>query len=203
MKNKFLTTMFLLLAATSSIFAADNYPFSIGASISTKFGVNAAAVPDGTQNALLFLRGADFALSGYMPMSEDSKTGLFLELGYTNLPFGLKQTGFNEVYEVNTKFFTISPVLLMSGFTIGADFGFALSTNYNYLIEYAPMDNDINVNLRVGGMIPLYQNKIGALNFIIHATYSITGMQYGYSDHTYHPSAISLGLNYLLNIEDW
>ena len=207
MKNRLLMNLLLLFTvanlATNSIFAADNYPFSVGASVLGKFGVNAAEVPQGTQNAISFLNGVDFALVGYMPMSEESKTGLFLELGYTNSPFGLKSTGFPEVYKVNAKFFTISPILLMSGFTVGLDFGFGLSTDYNFSEYYRPMDNDINVNLRIGGIIPVYQNRIGALNFIINGTYSITGMQYSDGGFTYHPSSLSFGLNYLFNMEDW
>jgi hypothetical protein len=170
-------------------------------------GINAAEVPNSIQNALSVLKGVDFALLGYLPMSEDSRTGLFVELGHTNTPFGIKYYGLadRDNGHINQRFFTISPYLLMSGFTIGLDFGFALklreSDLNNVTANLIPMKSDINVNLRIGGMVPLLTSDLGTLNFIVNGTYSFTGLSYCGTAYTYRPSTLSMGLNYLFNLE--
>jgi len=206
MKKIFFTTflafLFMLIFANKALVSADNYPFSAGLSVSGKMGINAAKVPDGIQNNPSLLKGVDFGVLGYLPMSEDSRTGLFVELGYTNTPFALKNYATNITGHINQKLLTISPYLLMSGFTIGLDFGFALSKTVDpEVLIFTPMDNDINVNIRVGGMIPLHTSSIGTLNFIANATYSLTGLQYLQTAYTYQPSTLSIGLNYLFNLE--
>ena len=205
MKIKFLSLFFLLVFETSLLLALDNYPFSVGASISGKMGINAASVPSGLQNAISILGGVDAAVLAYMPMSDDTRTGVFLEIGYTNTPFGLKQygTGNNQTSYLNQKWLTISPIILMSGVAIGLEFGFnafedEVDKKY-FMFGNMPRKPDFNVSLRVGYMYPIFTNHIGSLNFHINATYNITGSDYG--DNTYSPATMSLGLNYLFNLE--
>ena len=205
MKKIVLSLFIVSVLSFGSLSASTNYPFSAGISISGKIGVNAAEVPNGVQNALSVLKGVDIALLGYLPMSENSKTGLFVELGYTNTPFGLKYYGTNETGHINQKLITISPLFLMSGFVVGLDFGFAASTavDDNVVANLLPMENSLNVNVRVGGMIPLHTSKIGVLNFTANATYSLTGSDYWQGAYTYNPTTLSIGLNYLFNLENF
>jgi len=202
MKKIFLCLALMLIVSGKSMLVAGNYPFSVGLSLAGKMGVNAAEVPEGTQNALGFAV-PDVGLLGYLPMSEDSKTGLFVELGYINTPFGLKGYKENITRHINQKFFAISPYILMSGLTIGLDFAFALSGTVrvkDVTTDFTPWNNDLNVNLRVGGMIPLHTSSIGSLNFIINGTYALTGADYS-GNYTYNPATLSIGLNYLFNLE--
>jgi hypothetical protein len=202
MRKNIIITLILLAVTTFSSSAMDNYPFSAGLTISGKMGVNAAEVPSGINNALAILSGVDVALVGYLPMSEDSKTGLFVELGYTNTPFSLKYYGSDISGDVNQKFITISPVVLISGFTAGLDFGFNLDTKMDKnILHLAPLDDDININVRLGGMVPLYTHSLGILNLVANAAYSITGSTYMGGNYTYHPTTLSIGLNYLFNLE--
>ena len=206
MKNKFLLLLFVLVIQANSLLAfdLDNYPFSAGLSIAGKMGVNAANVPDGLQNSLSFLKGVDVAATVYLPMADDSKTGIFVELGYTNTPFGLKQYGTNATSFMNQKWLTVSPIVLMYGITLGLEFGFdafgdAVDEKY-VMFGFTPRKPDFNVNLRVGFMQPLMSKPLGTLNFIINGTYNITGSDY-WGDYTYNPATISLGLNFLFNLE--
>ena len=201
MKKIFFSLAIMLIVASQSL-SANNYPFSVGASISGKMGINAAAVPDGVQNALSFAI-PDVGILGYLPMSDESRTGLFVELGYTNSPFGFKGYQENITWYYNQKFFTVSPYLLMSGFTVGLDFGFALGGTVKIdgkTTKFDSWNNDLNVNLRVGGMIPIHTTSVGTLNFIINGTYLLTGSDYS-GNYTYNPSSLGIGFNYLFNLE--
>jgi len=194
----------MLIVSGKSMLVAGNYPFSVGLSLAGKMGVNAAEVPQNIQNALSILKGADVGLLGYLPMSEDSKTGLFVELGYTNTPFGIGYYGLPTSHNghINQKFFTISPYILMYGFTVGLDFGFPLSKSLERVdATLIPIEPDISASLRVGGMFPLHTSQIGTLNFTVNATYSITGLDYWNATYTYNPATLSIGLNYLFNLE--
>jgi hypothetical protein len=201
MKTFFLTPLLLLFLSASSLLALDNYPFSVGASIVGKVGVNAASTPSGIQNAVSFLKGIDAAAMVYLPMSDESRTGVFVELGYTNTPFGVKEYSQQQFSYINQKWLTISPIVMMSGLAIGLEFGFDAFNDYideNQLFGNIPFKEDFNVSLRIGYMQPLLFSPVGVLNFIINGTYNITGSNYG--DYTYNPATISLGLNYLFNI---
>ena len=203
MKTKFLILLFMLVFNTSSLLASDNYPFSIGASIMGKMGVSATTTPVGMQNALSFLEGVDASLMAYMPMSDDSRTGMFLEIGYTNTPFGIKlYQGATSYY--NQKWLTISPVLLVSGVEIGIEFGFDAFDDVvdkNGMFGNTPRKPDFNVNLRIGYMYPMLTSSLGTLNFVAHGTYNVTGSDYWTNpDFSYTPVTLSLGLNYLFNL---
>ena len=204
MKTKVLLLVSLLVLNTSSLLAFDNYPFSVGASIAGKMGVNASNVPNGIYNNLSFLKGVDLAAMVYLPMSDESRTGMFVEIGYTNTPFGLKQRETNFTSWMNQKWLTISPILLMSGVSVGLDFGFnafddVIDEDY-LMFGNLPLAKDgFNVTLRAGYMYPVFTSSIGTLNFMFNATYNITGTTYR-GDFTYNPATFSLGLNYLFNL---
>ncbi len=207
MKIKILSLMFLFVLQTGSLLALDNYPFSVGVSIAGKTGVNAAEVPSGIQNAVSILSAMDAAAMVYIPMSNDSRTGIFVELGYTNTPFGLKQLGCSATPSINSymnqKWLTVSPILMMSGLSVGLEFGFDAFKDWvdgNNMFGLLPVKkDDFNVTLRVGYMYPVWATSVGTLNFQINGTYNITGANY--SNYTYNPATISLGLNYLFNLD--
>jgi hypothetical protein len=195
-------TFSILAFAPAKSFSLDNYPFGAGISVLTKMGINASEVRTDYQNALSYLGGVDVAAMVYVPMANDSRTGVFFEVGYTNTPWAIKRYYDKEVSEINQKYLTISPIIMMSGFCIGADLGFKVFDNWvdeKVLFGLLPYDDDFNLNLRIGGMMPLYTTEMGTLNFVVNASYSVTGSTCG--DVTYHPATISLGFNYLFDLE--
>jgi hypothetical protein len=194
--------VFTTFSAKNAAFAQENYPVGVGINLSGKMGINAADVPQGWQNNVAVLKGIDVGIFGFMPMANDSRTGIVLELAYTNMPFNLKSYDYGDITELNTKFITLSPYLLFSGFTVGVDIGFNLDNEIeNGSALLLPYDNDLNVNVRVGGMIPIHQSDLGVFNFIANATYSLTGSNYAGGGFTYNPATLSLGLSYLFNLE--
>ncbi|MCL2039701.1 MAG: hypothetical protein FWG85_04650 [Bacteroidetes bacterium] len=204
MKIKTLSLVFLFAMQTSLLVAMDNYPFSVGASVAGKVGISTGTTPEGILNAVSFLGGADLAAMVYLPMSNDSRTGVFVELGYTNTPFGLKLWKQQDFSYMNQKWLTVSPILLMSGVSVGLEFGFNAFDDWiddNNMFGMLPIAKDgFNVTLRVGYMHPVWTTPVGTLNFQINGTYNITGTNYR-GDFTYSPVTLSLGLNYLFNLE--
>lgn len=203
MKVKTLSLLFLFILQTTSLLALDNYPFSVGPSIAGKMGISTGTTPSGIQNAVSFLSGVDLAAMVYLPMSNDSRTGVFVELGYTNTPFGIKLWQEQKFSYMNQKWLTISPLLIMSGVLIGLEFGFNAFDDWvddKKMFGNLPMKkDDFNVTLRVGFMHPVWTTPLGTLNFQLNGTYNITGANY--LDFTYSPVTLSLGLNYLFDLE--
>ena len=207
MKKQFFLILILLLLFSSNLSkASDNYPFSVGVGLMAKSGINVASVPDGLQNAFSIYEGVDIAALLYLPMSDDTRTGVLLEAAYTNVPFGLKYYG-DPKYNGNAvqRWLNISVSVMLSGVIVGLDFGFdAFKDKYDVFFDNTqtvPLSkNDFNANLKVGGIVPVYESQLGCLNFYIMGTYNITGIDYR-GDYTYNPVTLGLGLNYLFNLE--
>jgi len=152
----------------------------------------------------------------YLPMSDDTRTGVLAEVTYNNVPFGMKWHHSQQFVERSSwavqKWLNISVSLMLSGFIAGIDFGFDAFNDWTddkagiFASGNWPLaKNDFNINIKFGGMIPFYYLKShdgydwGIFNFSVIGTYNITGADY--QVYSYNPFTIGIGLSFLFNLE--
>ena len=209
----------------------NNFPISVGPYLTLKAGVNTTTV-DGMQNAVNFNGMPDLGVTAYIPFSEKSPIGGFLDLGLCTHSFGLKLIsektgGFGDITWKNYyQYFNISPNLYLGGFTLGFNFGFPISAKFKdyeidnpnissleqYLGENEADSENLNtlIEVTIGGMIPVLADETGRLNIIIRASYTFSNLYEG-SDNLNQlfkvsypeiiPASVSLGIDYLFNIQ--
>jgi hypothetical protein len=212
----------ILIITTSSILSysqtekSNNYPLSIGPFISLKGGVNAAGVPKGIKNGFNFNGIPDFGASLYVPFTEQSKFGMTADFAYSTYTYELELYDYPySKWSNEFSYFTISPNLHIFGFMFGFAIGIPLSSktdNSNYSKYFHSSDLTTMFELRIGGMIPVYANETGRLNFIINSGYVINGIYKEKNINDFlnqmstsgsfnaHPAWISFGLDYLFNL---
>jgi len=167
-KITFCSIIFIL--SFKPLLAENNYPPSFGLSISTKMGINAAAVPKGIQNAPAILKGVDFAGMGYLPLSSKSRIGFMLEFGSTNSPFELTSNNISHItgslfnpdtsyisekFYFSQRAFTISPLFVLSGFVVGVDIGFPGAVKHPDVTIKNININDISRINEVARLVPM------------------------------------------------
>jgi hypothetical protein len=204
---------FTLFGQTQKEYKPD-YLMQIGPYVTVKGGVNANDVPIGIKNGFNFNSLPDFGATFFIPFVEGSKFGFTVDLAYQTYTFQLKQTFLeNEPWYNQFSYFTISPNLHIYGFMFGVGFGFPMSTySDNDKIKSSLNTGDIAtmIDVRIGGIIPVYEDETGRLNININGGYYLTGLFKG--DKTLlglynfkgslnpHPAWMSLGLSYFFNI---
>lgn len=191
---------------------------AIGPSILWKGGVNVGNIPTGAKTGVNINPIPDFAATFRMLLNTDESVGFTADLGYAQYTFRMRPesealANDNNTFIYKRSYLNIAPMLFLSGFQIGASFGFPLS--YSLMNVSGSTEADITskqtsptIEVRIGGMIPVLRNKSGRLNFLVHAGYMLTGMNdtsgLSTSETTYNPKTASfgLGVNYLFNLGD-
>jgi hypothetical protein len=194
----------LLSAYSNSISKEPGLP-GVGAFLSLKGGVNAAEVPNGIKNGFVFNGIPDFGLTGYLPFSKTSTVGISLDLAYNTYAYKFKYPAYEETIKVS--YFGIGPSLNASGFLLGLNIGIPLSASLEGDFSGSPDTENYAtfVEIRIGGMIPVYEDKTGILNINLMGGYFLTGQENTdktNTDDKYnpHPASISFGISYLFNI---
>ena len=148
----------------------------------------------------------DFGISAFYPLNENKDVAALLEVG----------NAFYSIYEskeTSSDFNTIdiSPQIYLKGFTIGFDFGFfySLKKNSSLLSQYdykRHLQYPYLLNLKFGGIIPVYKIGTGTLNVLVKATTSLSNIGYNYyignyllllSSEKIQIISASVGLNYM------
>lgn len=206
--TKLYTTLFALFFCYAVAFAqTEEEEIPKGLSIGPYFGwsvagINASEVPTGTKNAVQTAPSPNFGIMGYYPTDFTKNSGFGGMLGFKQIPFAFDyssfKTGFNYSYFIVGVFFNIS------GFTIGLDGSFPSKGKI--------IDSDVEVNtdnaatvvdLKLGGLFTLLENKFGATKIFLNAGYFL-GEQYKTASTTNAtPAHVELGLTYLLNTANW
>ncbi len=200
----------LVLLAVQGVFAANNYPMGIGPSLMLKAGVNAASIPEGYKTGVALSGIPDFGVSAYFPVSKSSAIGAVVDLGYSTYSYGERRVISDkegDLYKYQFSYFTLSPSLYLSSFIIGLDLGVPLSASLITDNNDRELDSDnlaTMVEIHIGGMIPVMENKDGRLNILLRGGYMLTGMiaNVAESSSEYNPKAATfgLGLNYYFNL---
>ncbi|MES2767364.1 MAG: outer membrane beta-barrel protein [Bacteroidota bacterium] len=228
-------------STTSATTASDKYSIFIGPYIAGK-----GSIPIAVAESRLMAPGfnPDFGVTALFPFGKGSSMGVGVDLGYTGYTYTTKPLISNDTTDaINTikekyNYITFAPYLNLGGFTLGLNFGFPSSATFTD-------DNDSTVSMvrdtntifpkeidatqylktlmevRVGGMIPVFSNDMGRLNINLQAGYVFSGL---YTDHKNYvgayegtsldpnnnkkpkeelnptPVTLSLGLSYLFNL---
>jgi hypothetical protein len=216
---KKLLTIFLFLILASNVGMAQkdeagietlkiNYPYGVGPFVLFKGGVNSSEVPEGIKNGVAFIPMPDIGVTGYIPFTDDAKTGLAVDLAYCTYGYELKATfKEDEPSTLTFNYLTFGPSFHVSGFLVGFNFGIPLGGNIE---AFNGSESDINsedlatmVELRLGAMIPLVESQTGRLNLLLMGGYFLTG-QYKEDNSGFntHPASLGLGLNYIFNVSN-
>ncbi len=196
-------TCFLLLVLGSPMLLAQ---FQIGPYLIAKAGVNAAKIPSGSKTGVTFNGIPDFGATFVMPFSKRNENmGVGVDLGVTRYSFLTRpNSGANEDNRFTSQYsyFSLAPYVVLSGFVVGLNVSL-LSLDGCVTNESGTIDNSIdsdNINapifeLRIGGIIPVVDEKSGRLNVNITGGYNLNGFRDG-DDSEFNPQGASLGLGF-------
>jgi hypothetical protein len=175
----------IALAATVSLpTALSAGELSIGASVLGKAGINATETPEFTKTDYNINSMPDIGVSALYLFSNNSNTGVMLDLGYDSYSYRMRYYEANPLFDGaimthSVRKISIAPSLYLGGFQLGVAFGMNSG--------YAQLDNDGNTlsdndsdvpgfttELRVGAMIPIMRGKTSSLNLNSRGGYMLT-----------------------------
>jgi hypothetical protein len=202
----------LLISATG----ASAQMLSAGAGILYKGGLNGGTVRDGRKTDLNFNSMVDISAIGLLRFSKASDMGVMLELGNGNYSFMMRPENEDVANDANTGVytvtnFTVTPSLYLGGFTLGAAFGFGgeqtvenvdgssvdALRSFSDFGQAAVTVASPTIELRIGGLIPLWKHDDGVLNLALSAGYMLPGLYDDGGDNNAKPVSAGIGINYL------
>ncbi len=209
--NRVFTLLVVMMLAVSAMSAQKLF---LGPSILFKGGVNAGEIAEGQKTAMNINAMPDISANMLWMFNKDSNLGLIADIGYTSLSFRMRPEEESIVTDYNTviykpSYITIAPQFYMSGFTIGVGFSLPAGMNVSTVSGTTISTSTDNLNspvvdIRLGGMIPVWEMRSGRLSILIHASYTLTGLMKTADgeDNTYNPKVASggLGLAYHFNL---
>lgn len=212
MKRSLLAAVAVMTLAAVS---ASAQLLSAGAGFLYKGGFNGGTIRDGRKTDINFNSMVDLSAIGLLRFSKTSDMGFMLEIGTAEYSFRMRPENEDVANDGNTGLYSISkfaitPSLYLGGFTLGASFGFGDEQTVEN-IDGSPVDilrpfTDFGqpvivasptIELRIGGMIPLWKHDDGVLNLNLSAGYMLTGLYDDGGDNNAKPVSAGIGLNYL------
>lgn len=200
--------LLLLFLGVGATYAQPNYPLSLGPYMALKAGVNAASIPEGYKTGVAVSGLPDFGATLYVPLGRDNRLGFLADLGYSTYAYGERGVvgeSEGDLYKLQTSYITLAPSMYISSFTIGFTFGLPVATAR--ITDDNTFDGETDnvatlVEIQLGGMIPVMENRDGRLNILLRAGYMLTGIV-SESSSEYNPKAATfgLGVNYLFNLQ--
>lgn len=179
--KKIIITIIGIFCLTSVNYSQDLFPMGVGPSLSYSLGVNANDVPKGRKNGLAFSNIPDFGINYYLPFTENANLGLSLDLSYATYSYQMKNYFTNAPYNFYFHSFEINPNFYFAGFTFGFNMNIPLAAEIDNGEDISDMINT-TFGVKVGGIIPIYWNETGRINFIIEGNYNFTGIYSDYPD---------------------
>lgn len=205
-------SVIIFLVMFFSIDLRANYPISIGPYIGLKGGVNASDVPWLNYNGFAFSELPEMGVSTYIPFTKDVFFGGGLNFSYSTYGFLMRYNSGNN--EVNTthqyNYFSISPYLYAKGFILGMNIGIPLGGTHDDKFGTRELKSDdlaVLADLKIGGIITVFDNEIGRFNILIEGSYAFPGLlNENYLDddgneYNYHPAQLWFGINYMFNLQ--
>ena len=202
------SVIFLILTAFFNTFSSDFdeqfYPLQIGTYITGKGCVNTVEPPQGIKNDFQLSKLPDFGLKFSYQFQPTSSTKVFADISYLSVYF--KQKLYNnpninwvsELHYLNFGLgFEFSSIFL--SLNLGIPTSGILGTQFGN-VELKMEEISTMLQIRFGGVIPIFYNSIGSLNFLIFGDYFLVGAFI--QDSNFNPRVVSLsiGLNYMLNV---
>jgi hypothetical protein len=164
----------LLVPAQS--FSQDLKQVSIGPYLGYRAGVSTVVTPQGRKNGVGFNNIPEFGLTSYFPLTSQANIGIATELGYSTYSY-LMISGRQDAteYKLSHSYLTINPNFFFRGFFIGVNIGLPMASDYDGT-EIKTSKQETIAELKVGGMIPIYQDESGELNLVIMGGYFLSGI---------------------------
>ncbi len=173
-----------LLMLASSVSAQKVF---LGPTLLFKGGVNVGNIPEGQKTAFDFHAMPDITGNVLWLFNKGASLGLMGDVGIATYSFRMRPENENLADDDNTfvfkpSYFIVAPSFFFSGFTLGVAFGFPSNIDVRNVsgnqIVTSTESSDLNtlIELRAGGMIPVWDHDTGRLSVIVHAGYGLTGL---------------------------
>jgi hypothetical protein len=176
-----LVVMVLLMAASASA-----QKVFLGPALTFKGGLNVGNIPDGQKTAFDIHVMPDITANVLWLFNKGASLGLLGDVGYATYSFRMMPENENLATDdatiiIQTSYFIVAPGFFFSGFTVGVAIGFPAALNSKSVSGSLSVDgstDDLNtlIELRGGGMIPLWDTQTGRLSLIVHFGYGLTGL---------------------------
>ncbi len=178
--------------------------YQLGIFLTGKGCVNTVEPPQGIKNDFQLSKLPDFGLKfSYKFTGTDTK--LFADVSYlsTFMKYKLYNNPtinwINEFHYVNIGLgFEFSSFLL--SLNIGLPSSGKLGITQGNSIELKKDEMNTMFQIRVGASIPIVQDVLGDLNFIVFADYFLVGVLKQDSNYNPRIASLSIGLNYMFNL---
>lgn len=211
----FLSLVLLLIPEIS--FSQDFKTTSVGPYIGYRAGISTVVTPQGRKNGVGFNNIPEFGISSYFPLTSEANIGIVGELGYSTYSYLMKSGRPDGTeYQLTHSYLTINPNFYFKGFFAGIALGMPMASDYDG-VEIKTSTQEIIAELKIGGMIPVYKDRSGELNFIIVGGYFLSGV---YKDFVKNdpmkvllgtdepvtnifnprPASLMIGFNFLFNL---
>ena len=201
----------MCLALSTTVFAAETYPLSVGPYVMLKAGVNAGTIPDGTKTGVVFNGIPDLGAKLFVPFVKTQNIGACVDIGYHTYAFSDKPNdGATSVTTFETRFhvLAISTDFVASAFALGFTFGFSPSATRANVSGTVTQDyqsselNNLTTDIHLGAMLPLVNSASGRLDLLLRASYMLSDVATNPpSGSSTHVASIALGFDYLFSIE--
>lgn len=178
--KKIIFTILVIIFLMGELKSQEILPMAIGPYISFAGGVNANDVPKGRKNGFTFSNLPDFGLNYYLPFTKTANLGLSLDLSYSTYPYQMKNYYTSTPYDFYFHYFEINPSVFFSGFTFGFNVSIPMMGEIDNGVDFTD-DLNTTYGLHLGGVIPIFSNETGRVNFIIEGNYAFSGTYKDYN----------------------
>jgi hypothetical protein len=212
--NKFILLFIVTVFSSLNGQSQSRLPLSIGPFIGMKASTDIVA-PENSQTSIKFSDIPDFGATFYVPLSQNRPIALSFDVGYSTYCILYEQkigaTDENTFIE-KYSYFSIAPSISYSHFMLGLNFGIPilwtirnLSNSISFGSDYGE-DMLTNIEVRLGGIIPIMHDEIGRLNVVIMGGYMVRKIAKdppSGTSNNFSPQAASLllGVNYLFTLK--
>ena len=207
--------MFLAFFAVSQTFSAEFdeefFPFhQIGAYITGKGCVNTVDPPQGVKNDFQLSKMPDIGVKFSYQFQPTSSSKVFAELSYLSVYYKEKLYNNSSINWINEfHYFNLGVGFEFSSMFLSLNLGLpssgkSSSGKWGIYVVVPPDLKTEEMNtmfqIRFGGAIPIFQNRIGSLNFLIFGDYFLVGALTQELNYNPRVASLSIGLNYMFNI---
>jgi len=172
----FIGILIIGIFCSINIFSQDTKTNGLGPSLVYKSGISVVNTPKGRKNGISFNKIPDFGVSFYMPLSKTSNLGITTDVCYSTYSYKLKSAHNSNEYQFNHSYLTINPNFFFSGFLLGVSFGVPLNSKFGDGIVIDTKTQKVVAEVKIGGMIPIFQDDTGELNIVILGGYFFSGI---------------------------
>lgn len=188
---------------------------SLGPYIGTKISVNTTQhekSPDDRTQKLTLNRIPDFGAIFYLPLSHKNAIASSLDLGYSTYSDQYNGVNNDDSFVGEYNYFIINPNFIYSNFILGLNIGIPIRwsirnlSNTFVITSTTGEDMVTNAEVRLGGIIPLFQNELGTLNLTILGGYMLRQVEIdplsgAYYNRSPRMASLMIGINYLFTLK--